>query len=235
MARPAAKTVLFVDDEEDSRKLYKTCLSRAGFTVLLAESGPAALEAAVSAEPDVIISDVDMPGGDGLTLCAALRGDPRTADIPILLMSGHLMDEESQLEGLGRGADDYLLKPCSGRYLAAKIAAVWRRYAAPGKLKRVLTTHGLVLDAAARTVTLRGRRIALTRKEFDLLTAFLEKPGRVLSPRFLLERVWGYDPADYDDPHTVIVHLSSLRRKLGPALGRRIATVSGAGYRFDPA
>ena len=235
MARPEAKTVLFVDDDADSRILYKICLSRAGFKVLLADSGPAALAAAVSAKPDAVVSDVNMPGGDGLTLCSALRANPRTAKIPVLLMSGLNKDEQDQLDGLGRGADDYLIKPFSGQYLVAKVGALLRRFAAPEMLKTTLTNHGLALDVGARTVTLKGRRIALTRKEFDLLTAFLEKPGRVLSTRFLLELVWGYDLVDYNDPHTVIVHLSSLRRKLGAGLGRRIVTVAGVGYRFEPA
>jgi DNA-binding response OmpR family regulator len=85
----------------------------------------------------------------------------------------------------------------------------------------------------ARVVAGRKGRIDLTRKEFDLLTTFLRKPGRVLSTAYLLETVWGYDPAVYNDPHTVETHLSSLRRKAGPALGRRFVNVPGLGYRFE--
>ena len=97
-----------------------------------------------------------------------------------------------------------------------------------------LKAQGLVLDVAARTVAASGKRVSLTRKEFDLLTTFLRKPRRVLSIPFLLERVWGYDPADYSDPHTIGVHVSTLRRKIGPKLGARIISVPGLGYRCEP-
>ena len=232
---PVQQRILFVDDDADGLGVYRLVLTRGGYSVELASSGEQALAAAIAGRPDLIVSDVQMPGLDGFALCERLRREPRTSGIPILLMSGASKTEKDQLKGLEGGADDYLIKPFTPLYLLAKVKAVLRRFRAPEALSRILATHGLSLDAAARTVKRGdGRIIRLTRKEFDLLTIFLERPGRVLTSRFLLESVWGYDLADYNDPHTVTVHLCSLRRKLGGALGKKIVTVHGAGYRFDP-
>jgi DNA-binding response OmpR family regulator len=101
------------------------------------------------------------------------------------------------------------------------------------ELGEILRSDGVALDVQARTVSHAGQRIDLTRKEFDILILLLRKRGHVLTSNFLLEAVWGYDLGEYNDPHTVTVHLSSLRRKLGPRLGRRIVTVPGSGYRFE--
>lgn len=228
------RTVLLIDDERDSRVVFKGMLERGGFSVLEASSAQEAVRAACKSKPDLILSDVSMPGADGVALCERIKGDPRTRAIPVVLMSGVHKGEDEQAEGIEKGADDYLPKPVSGGLLFAKLHAVLRRYAAPEELRETLRAAGLVLDVQARTVTLKGRRVPLTRKEFDLLTTFLRKPGRVVGVPYLLETVWGYDPADYNDPHTVGVHVSSLRKKLGPSLGRRIVSVSGLGYRLDP-
>jgi DNA-binding response OmpR family regulator len=174
-----------------------------------------------------------MPGADGFAFTRQLKSDRRTAQIPVILMSGHHKSDEDQVEGIDRGADDYLLRPFSHRLLSAKVKAVLRRYAAPAELEKALKAAGLSLDVQARTVAVNDKQIPLTRKEFDLLTTFLRKKGRVLSVPYLLETVWGYDPAHYNDPHTLQVHLSSLRRKLGAKVAKRIVSVPGLGYRFE--
>ena len=225
--------ILLVDDDEEFRKMLRPFLREAGHTVLDAASGREALLTAVDSEPDIVVSDVQMPDMDGLELCRRLRAERRTATIPILLMSGTSKEERDQLEGFSLGADDYVLKPFEPPILLAKIAAVLRRYSTAAELCEILRADGVALDVQARTVSHGGRRVDLTRKEFDLLTLLLRKRGHVLTPNFLLESVWGYDLADYNDPHTVTVHLSSLRRKLGPRLGGRIVTVPGSGYRFE--
>lgn len=227
--------VLVVDDNADNRELIKGWLELDDHVVLLAKDGNEAFQVALDSGPDLVLSDVMMPVDDGLTLCRKLKGDARTAATPVVLMSGARLKEEEQVEGIERGADDYLLRPFSPRLLRAKVQAVLRRYAAPADLHEVLSGSGLELDVQARVVTLKGRRVSLTRKEFDLLTTFLRKPGRVLSVPYLLETVWGHDPADYNDPATVQVHLSSLRKKLGPALAKRLVSVPGHGYRLDNA
>lgn len=234
MADAVRYKVLLVDDEPDMLTAYRGLLEGAGFSVAVAASASEALAAARESRPDIVLSDVAMPAGDGRSLTAQLRADPATRAIPIVLMSGAFKEEEDQAEGLEAGADDYLPKPASPRLLAARLRAVLRRAEAPEELGRTLEAEGLRLDVAARVLERSGKRIPLTRKEFDLLTTFLRRPGRVLTPAFLLETVWGYDPADYNDPRTVTVHVSSLRKKVGSPLAGRLVSVPGVGYRLEP-
>ena len=226
-------SILLVDDEPDNRRVYGDILEAEGYTVRRVCNGREAFDAAIESPPDLVLSDVSMAGGDGLTLLARLRAEKKTARVPVVLMSGVHRDAEEQVEGLDQGADDYLPKPVSAALIRAKIAAVLRRYGAAEELGSELKAHGLVIDVAARTVVFAGKAISLTRKEFDLLTTFLRKPGRVLSVPYLLETVWGYDPADYSDPHTVGVHVSTLRKKIGAKIAAHIVAVPGLGYRFD--
>jgi DNA-binding response OmpR family regulator len=225
--------ILVVDDEAENRSFLKGILEREGFSVAAAQEAREALASAGESSPDLILSDVAMPGMTGVELCRRLKADARTARIPVILMSGAHKDEKDQAEGIDQGADDYLLKPFTPRLMLAKINGVLRRFAAPDEFRDVLKDMGLTLDVQARTVKSGKKRLALTRKEFDLLTTFLRKRGRVLSHMFLLETVWGYDPAVYNDPHTVESHISSLRRKLGPKVSKLIVNVPGVGYRFE--
>lgn len=225
--------ILVVDDEADNRRVYGFLLEKEGYAVKTASSGAEALAAALESPPDLIISDVTMPGDDGLQLLKKIKADKTTAGVPFILMSGVRKDPDEQAEGIEKGADDYLPKPVPPALLRAKVAAVLRRYEAPRELVDTLKTNGLTLDVAARVVKVGGKRVALTRKEFDLLTTLMRRRGRVLSIPYLLETVWGYDPADYSDPHTVGVHVSTLRKKIGKAIGERIVSVPGLGYRFD--
>ena len=225
--------ILLVDDEADNRRLYGVLLKTEGHSVRLAASGDEAFSLALESPPDLVLTDVSMPDGDGLSLLARLRADKRTARLPVILMSGVRVNLDEQALGLEQGADDYLPKPVAPIILHAKISAVLRRFSSAVDLRDELKTHGLTLDVSARTVVVSGKEAALTRKEFDLLTTFLRKPGRVLSIPFLLETVWGYDPADYSDPHTVGVHVSSLRKKIGAKIGERIVALPSLGYRFD--
>lgn len=229
------RRVLVVDDEDETRELLRDLLERAGYAVTaLADPAEAFAEAAAS-KPDLVLSDVAMPGMTGVALCRRLKADPRTAAIPIILLSGVRRGDAEQARGIEQGADDYVLKPYAPRLLLAKIKAVQRRFDAPAELKETLEAEGLALDVYARTVRLRGRAVGLTRKEFDLLTALLRLKGRVAGVAYLLEHVWGYDPNDYAERHTVESHVSTLRRKLGARWAKRIVSVPGLGYRFDAA
>jgi DNA-binding response OmpR family regulator len=229
---PAAR-VLLVDDHAEVRRAYAEVLERDGYAVVTAGSGAEALKAAARQRPDLVLSDVNMPRKDGLALLERLRAEAATTGVPVILMSGVRVDPEDQASGLRSGADDYLTKPVTPALLKAKVAAVLRRYRSNEELGEVLKSADLVLDVGARVVKVSDERVALTRKEFDLLTALLRRPGKVQSIESLLETVWGYDPEVYDDPHTVSVHVSTLRRKIGPRLAARIAAVPGVGYRFD--
>jgi len=146
----------------------------------------------------------------------------------MLTARGDVMD---RIVGLELGADDYLAKPFSPKELVARVRAVLRR-ARPGPVSHPVSVGEISLDAARHTVTVAGRPVELTPKEFDLLQSLLEAAGRVLSREHLLNRVWGYARADEIESRTVDVHIRRLRAKLG-AEERRIATIKGVGYRFD--
>ncbi len=227
--------VLVVDDDRDHREMVRAMLELKGFAVTECKDAPAALVAAAKSRPDIILSDVAMPKLSGLALCRKLKKDPRTRGVPVVLMSGARRDEREQAAGIELGADDYLIKPFTPRLLLAKLSAVLRRFAAPSDLQDTLEAEGLKLNVETRETSLRGRDVALTRKEFDLLLALLRRRGRVVSVPALLESVWGYDSNDYSDPHTVETHVSSLRRKLGARLAKRIETIPTRGYRFAKA
>lgn len=230
----ALKTRVFlVDDDADLRRVYGDVLAAEGYVVKRFSGADEAFRAAVASVPDLVLSDVSMPGGGGLELLERLRAEKSTSRVPFILMSGVRKGAADQADGLEQGADDYLAKPVSAALLLAKVAAVLRRFAAPEELGDRLKAHGLVLDVVSRTVTVGGKGVRLTRKEFDLLTALLRQTGAVLTVPYLLEKVWGYDPADYSDPHTIGVHVSTLRRKIGPKIAERIVAVPGLGYRFE--
>lgn len=226
--------ILVVDDEADNLTVYAGLLRKAGYSVLTAAAPREGLDAAARSQPDLVLCDVSMPETDGISVCRQLKADKRTGHIPVILMSGVHKSESAQARGLEEGADDYLGKPFSAELLYAKVKAVLRRACPPTPAWETLKNDGIMMDLEARLVTRKGAPLALTRKEFDLLAVFLRKPGRVLSVPYLLETVWDYDPADYRDPHTVEVHVSSLRKKLGPKAGKRVVSVSGLGYRLDP-
>jgi DNA-binding response OmpR family regulator len=172
-----------------------------------------------------------LPEMSGLEVCRRLRGDPATAAVPIIMLTAKA-DEVDRIVGLEMGADDYVAKPFSPKELVARVRAVLRR-ARPGDVVRPLGAGGVRLDPARHLVTVDGQPVELTPKEFDLLHALLEAAGRVLSREHLLNHVWGYARADEIESRTVDVHIRRLRAKLGTE-ERRIATIKGVGYRFEP-
>lgn len=224
--------ILIVDDEESVAKLIGRFLTGRGFEVIRALEASSALLLAQEAAPNLILSDVNMAGLDGQGLCRVLKKDARTRLIPVILMSGVCLSDRDQISGLEGGADDYVPKPVSMSLLLARIEAVLRRQApVPGQESCRLESDGLWADLSSRTAAVDGVPLRLTGKEFDLLAVFLRYPDRVHAPGALLTAVWGYDPAVYNDSHTVAVHVSSLRKKLGRH-GRRLCTVIGHGYKF---
>jgi len=225
--------ILVVDDDRAILGLVKKFLAASGMTVMIADNGSEALLLVKDSKPDLILCDAAMPGLDGHSLCRRIKQEADTHSIPVILMSGERVDDKSVLKGFEGGADDYLMKPFSLPILLARLQAVLRRYEAVEEKENVLRKFGLELDAAGRTVKVGKSPVALTRKEFDLLAVLVQKSGRVLSIPYLLETVWGYDPADYNDPGTVEVHVYHLRKKLGASLAKRIVNMPGLGYKFD--
>jgi len=223
--------ILVVDDEELVRLAIADVLVGAGFEAIPAEDADEAIYVAKQSLPSLILSDVSLKGMDGIALCRHLKSDPETSSIPVILISGNLIDNQDQVHGLMNGADDYMLKPLDGKLLIAKIRAVLHRYTHPSETIEYIVAGDLVVDPSAWKVTWKGSPVHLTRKEFDLLVMLLKKPGKVLHPSFLLKSVWGHSN-DGDDFRTVRVHISSLRGKLGP-FGEKIINIPGVGYRLD--
>lgn len=222
--------ILVVDDEPDAVELISFNLQSAGFRVVAAEDGAAALRRARSTLPDLIVLDVMLPEIDGLEVCKLLRRDPATAEIPIVMLTAKAA-EVDRILGLELGADDYVTKPFSPRELILRIRKLLeRRQKAAAKSERLVRGE-LVIDVPRRLVTYRGKKLSdeLTTTEFRLLQLLAERAGRVQSRDDLLKEVWDYDAVI--DTRTVDTHMRRLREKLGPA-AKHLDTVRGVGYRF---
>lgn len=228
------KKILLVEDDRKMLDVMRRYLENRGFSVIFTDNGSEALMIARDSAPDLVVADVEVPGLDGFSLCKAIKASADTAVVPVIIISGGRTEDADIVAGYEKGADDYLTKPFAFSVLAAKINAVLRRFkSASGPGGGKIKEQGMELDPGGRTVRVGGKPVALTRKEFDLLTLLLEKKSRVLSVPYMLETIWGYDMATYDNPHTVETHISSLRKKLGAKLGRRLVSVTGHGYKFE--
>lgn len=228
-----AKTILLIDDSASLRMAVAKALKLEGFLVVEAPDGGEGLILAQEAKPDLVLTDADMPTLGGHALCRALKRAKATRRLPVVIMSGELMEDADVVKGLDSGADDYILKPFQFPVLVARLRAVLRRYDLTPDAEAALKAGGLQLDPAGREVRVSGGLVPLTRKEFDLLAYLLEHAGQVVPAGRILETVWGYDLALYNDPHTVEVHVSRLRKKLGPAAGKRIVSYRNIGYKFE--
>jgi DNA-binding response OmpR family regulator len=231
------KSILVIEDDRDISHLLQLHLRDLGCEVELAHDGAAGLEKALSGRHDLIILDLMLPKMDGLEICRRLRAKPRYT--PILMLTARSTELDRVL-GLEMGADDYLAKPFSIRELLARVKALSRRIEALERREEpeaggILQAGGLSIDRERRRVTLSGRSVDLTSKEFDLLLHFASHPGRVFSRSQLLDLVWGYGHEGYE--HTVNSHINRLRAKIeeDPAHPRYVLTVWGVGYKFsDP-
>ncbi len=221
--------ILVVEDEQAIAELVRAYLRRDGFDVVWARSGEQALEELSRHPVRLVVLDIGLPGIDGFEVCRRLRS--RTG-VPILILSAR--DEEvDRVAGLEAGADDYVTKPFSPRELVARVKAILRRAGAAGAGAvdaAALALGDVALDRAARTVTVAGKPVELTSREFDLLAALLAHPGVVLSRDRLLELVWQGEFAG--GTRTVDVHVAQLRGKLGRP--EFVETVRGAGYKVSP-
>ncbi|MDH6521182.1 DNA-binding response OmpR family regulator [Streptomyces sp. SAI-208] len=217
-----------IEDEPDFALMCRSYLERAGFTVTWAMDARAGKSVLYESRVDLAILDLGLPDGSGLELLRALRS---TSRLPVIVVSGRGA-EADRVAGLEIGADDYLVKPFSQRELVARIHAVLRR-SQPPEPPSVIQAGSLLVDTAARQVSVDGVPLTLRPKEFALLEMLAAAPGRVFSAAQLLERIWG---ASWQQPATVIEHVYRLRGKLAelPAPAPRITTVRGYGYRLDP-
>jgi two-component system phosphate regulon response regulator PhoB len=220
--------ILVVDDEPDALELIAFNLKTAGFDVLTASDGEAALQLARSHLPDLVLLDLMLPEVDGLEVCKILRRDPATSAIPIIMVTAKAAEMDRVL-GLELGADDYVTKPFSPRELVLRVKNLLRRrHAAEAKSDRI-AVGDLVIDVPRHLVTVQGQAVELTATEFRLLSVLAQRRGRVQSRDQLLRDVWDYE--SLIDTRTVDTHMRRLREKLGPA-ARYLDTVRGVGYRF---
>ena len=225
----AKATVLVVDDEKNIVEAVRYNLDKEGFGTLVASTGTRALELARREVPDLILLDWMLPEVNGLEVCRLLKQDSKTRHIPVLMLTVK-SDETDKVLGLEMGADDYVTKPFSPRELVARVRALLRR-TAQAEPAEVFKLDDLRVDWGTHVVSVKGRAVELTSKEFELLRALLAAKGRVLSREALLEKAWGYDRAVDIETRTVDLHISQLRKKLH-AVADRILTIKNAGYRF---
>ncbi len=216
------KTIMIADDEQRMRKLIADYLLREGYEVIEAANGQKALEECRDGKVDLAILDVMMPGCDGWTVCREVR---RRSAIPIIMLTAK-GEEGDQLLGFELGADEYITKPFSPRVLTARVNALFRR----AESNRTIACDGLRIDPDARFVSVDGRRLDFSPKEYELLVFLAENRGRALSREQILNHVWSFDY--FGDLRTVDTHINRVRTKLG-AKGGLIRTIRGFGYRFE--
>ncbi len=218
--------ILVVEDDPDIAELVEHHLSRAGFSTNVVGTGTDALEQ-IRQLPDLVVLDLMLPGLSGFEICRMMRSDPKTAAVPIIMLTARA-EEEDRVKGLELGADDYVTKPFSPRELVARLRAVLRRTQPYGPDK-ILRFGSLVIDLDRHEISEDGRPVRLTAKEFLLLQYLVEHGGRVLSRDLLLSDVWGYQYTG--GTRTVDVHIRRLREKL-PTLVEHIVTIKQFGYKF---
>jgi len=217
-----------VEDDAGIRELMVYTLNSTGMEAMGFEDAEALFRALSERElPELLLLDIMLPGKDGISILKELRQDPRTRELPVIMASAK-GTEYDKVTGLDLGADDYLAKPFGMMEMLSRVKAVLRR-AKPKEKPQSLQAGSLVLDLSAHSVTVEGKRVELTYKEYEMLRMFLEHPGRVFTRDQLLESIWGYG---FDgETRTVDVHIRSLRTKLGP-MGALVETVRGVGYRL---
>lgn len=222
----AKKTILVVDDEKDLLDLIEYNLKKEGFKVLKAENGKEGIEVAKEHKPDLVLLDIMMPEMDGLEAVEIMRKDDDLKRIPIIFLTAR-SDENTEIEGLNKGGDDFITKPISTTKLVSRIKAVMRRFDDTAEAVNKLEVHDLEIDKDRYIVKREEQEFQLPRKEFELLFYLASRKGKVMDRQTLLNKVWGDNIYVVD--RTVDVHVRKIREKLGD---HYIETVKGVGYRF---
>ena len=221
-------SILVVEDDPDIAQLLEHYLQRAGHSVQRVSSGTAVMPALRRQPADLVILDLMLPGMDGLLVCQAMRAEPATAAIPVIMLTAR-GEESDRVAGLELGADDYVTKPFSPREVTARVTALLRRSGRVSQPSTVVRYGPIEIDAARHHIAVNGQDIKLTAKEFLLLQYLVQHRGRVLSRDLLLTDVWGYQYTG--GTRTVDVHIRRLREKM-PILADAIETIKQFGYRL---
>lgn len=223
--------ILVVDDEPQITRVLRTSLSTQGYDIRVANDGETALEICKDWSPDLVITDLMMPNLDGVELCRRLRAN---SQVPIIVLSVK-GEERTKVHALDTGADDYVTKPFGMQELLARVRANLRRVPeTPEETGGVFQAGDFRADLDAHLVTIGGREVKLTPKEFDLIVYFIRHPNRILTHRALLSAVWGSTAVE--QPEYLRVFIGQLRKKIepDPAKARYIVTEPWVGYRFEP-
>ena len=231
----ARETILVVEDDENIQQLVGYNLAKAGFHVIYADKGEQAFDLIRRERPELIVLDLMLPGLNGFEVCKLVRKDPKTKNLPIVMLTAK-SEENDIAMGLDLGADDYITKPFSPKILISRIKAALRRKegldeeGSEGKKKGSLTIHEITIDPNRYEVLVAGEVIPLTVTEFSILELLARRPGWVFNRQQIIDGVRGYDYVI--TPRAVDVQVFGLRKKLGEA-GRYIETVRGIGYRMQ--
>lgn len=230
------QTIMVVEDDVEIREVIRLYLEKNKYRVILAENGEDALALAAEEPPDLVILDVLLPGLSGFEVCSELR---EISSVPILFLSCK-KDEMDKIKGLNMGGDDYITKPFSPNELMARVRANLRRQHLTcsemsedqGQLPSKLTIGSLHINTLSRVVRVDGKEVMLSRKEFDLLSFLAFRPEQTFSHERLFREIWGQEC--FNDTRTIVVHVSSLRKKIEPGQSgtQYIVNVHGVGYKF---
>jgi two-component system alkaline phosphatase synthesis response regulator PhoP len=223
-----SKTILVVDDEEDVLELVKYNLEKNGYRVTTASTGEEAISKARSIVPNLVLLDLMLPGIDGLEVCKQLKSNPKTEQVPVIMLTAK-GEESDVVVGLEVGADDYITKPFSPKVLIARIRRILHRSVVQQRESYPVKIHEINIDPSRHEVLVKGKRTDLTYTEFKILYALARRPGIVFTRYQIVDAVHGNDYLVTE--RAVDVQIVSLRRKLGP-YGKYIETVRGIGYRF---
>ena len=221
--------IAIVDDEPDIVELVSIHLAKAGFKVRGFSDAAAFLKFIDRASPDLIILDLMLPDMDGFDICRRLKGEPRFASVPIIMLTAK-GSETDRVVGLELGADDYVTKPFSVRELVARVKAVLRRRTEKEPARKITIGKDLTINPEKFEVLVSGKKVALTPSEFRILAFLASREGYVFSREQILNHLWGHEKAVID--RTVDVHINNLREKLGKAAGH-IKSVRGVGYKVE--
>ncbi len=222
--------ILVVDDEPQITRVLRTTLSAQGYDIRVAHDGESALELMKDWRPDLVLTDLAMPNVDGIELCRRVRS---ASDVPIIVLSVR-EQERTKVDALDAGADDYVTKPFAMQELLARIRANLRRAPARDETQPIIDTGDFRIDMEARSITVAGREVHLTPKEFEVLVYLARHPRKVVTTRALLSAIWG--PNSTEQPEYVRVFVGHLRKKIEPDTDtpRYILTEPWVGYRFEP-
>jgi len=218
--------VLIVDDEQDILDMLQYIMEKEGYEVKVAQSGKEAIETALEFQPRLILLDIMMPLMDGIETCRAMRDHEELKETVIVFLTAR-SEEYSEIAAFESGASDYIVKPIKPRALVSRIASYFRKENI-SKKNAAISINNLVIDRQSYTVTVDEKKVALAKKEFELLYFLCQHPNKIFNRDDILKRVWGTDV--YVVSRTVDVHIRKIREKIGE---KYISTVKGIGYKFE--